>query len=500
MKRFLQSIGIIIGVILSSTLVVQAGTVLFPYGGGTGTSTVPTYGQVLVGNTQGTYTPTATTSIGIISSQWTTNGSSIYYNGGKVGIASTTPWAELSINPNGISGPVFSVGSSTATKFLITNGGKVGIGTKAPANTLDVQGGISSFKGTTATYPVYLADDVGASNITWNNSSNNFYGRLNQKGNGETVWSVNINNNDVIDNSSYGAAKFALHPQADRITYQVSGSGGVWSFGTPLYMQMSTADMFLNYPDGYQGRTIIGTSFDDGANQLQVSGSSSFGDGNLIIGNSTPVFSGAGGDGVLERGKTVDMAFNMLTLTDSSGSGYGITFNGANMNFQSAAMNFQTGSTFAIRDTPIPSHNLIGNDGASGNLDFIPYTRFIQTDSSGNAEIGTTTPNATLYTYGSIGSNPTNTATSYTIATSTDNYIRVTNTSSARTITLPLCNGKTLGNQYTVKDTSGGAGTNNITVQGNGSDLIDGASTKVINTNYGHFMFKCGVAGMWDIN
>lgn len=45
----------------------SAATILFPTGGGTGTNTVPTYGQVLVGNSGGTYTPTATSSLGIIS-------------------------------------------------------------------------------------------------------------------------------------------------------------------------------------------------------------------------------------------------------------------------------------------------------------------------------------------------------------------------------------------------------------------------------------------------
>lgn len=43
-------------------------TVLFPSGGGTGTSTAPTYGKVLVGNAGGTYTLTATSSLGITSS------------------------------------------------------------------------------------------------------------------------------------------------------------------------------------------------------------------------------------------------------------------------------------------------------------------------------------------------------------------------------------------------------------------------------------------------
>ena len=44
---------------------VKALTLLFPSGGGTGIGTAPTYGQLLVGNSGGTYTLTATSSLGI---------------------------------------------------------------------------------------------------------------------------------------------------------------------------------------------------------------------------------------------------------------------------------------------------------------------------------------------------------------------------------------------------------------------------------------------------
>lgn len=77
----------------------------------------------------------------------------------------------------------------------------------------------------------------------------------------------------------------------------------------------------------------------------------------------------------------------------------------------------------------------------------------------------------------------TATATNYT-ATSADYIIAVTSTASARTITLPAVAGTT-GRVYVIKDESGGAATNNITIDGNASETIDGATTKVINTNYG---------------
>jgi hypothetical protein len=57
---------------------------------------------------------------------------------GNVGIGTTSPWALLSVNPNGIIGPAFAIGSSTATKFIVTNGGYVGIGTNAPNSPLHI--------------------------------------------------------------------------------------------------------------------------------------------------------------------------------------------------------------------------------------------------------------------------------------------------------------------------------------------------------------------------
>lgn len=84
----------------------------------------------------------------------------------------------------------------------------------------------------------------------------------------------------------------------------------------------------------------------------------------------------------------------------------------------------------------------------------------------------------------------TATATTYT-ALLTDHIIGVTSTAAARTINLPVAASAGEGFILIVKDESGGAGTNNITIDGDGSETIDGATTKVINTNYGAVRLYC---------
>jgi len=64
-----------------------------------------------------------------------------------------------------------------------------------------------------------------------------------------------------------------------------------------------------------------------------------------------------------------------------------------------------------------------------------------------------------------------------------DFYLGVTDTTSARTVTLPT--NLTRDRVFIIKDESGAAATHNISVTVNGVKTIDGATTKTISTNYG---------------
>lgn len=74
-------------------------------------------------------------------------------------------------------------------------------------------------------------------------------------------------------------------------------------------------------------------------------------------------------------------------------------------------------------------------------------------------------------------------ATAVNYSSAGEGLIAVTDTSAPRTITLSD-NDKIAGKEIEIKDESGGAGTNNITIQAQ-TGTIDGAASVLITANYG---------------
>lgn len=112
---------------------------------------------------------------------------------------------------------------------------------------------------------------------------------------------------------------------------------------------------------------------------------------------------------------------------------------------------------------------------------------------------GTNTPKSGVDIKKSLGLNRTTVNdTSYTIA-DTDLVVAFIALTSARTVTLPAAATAGERRTYVVKDEVGNAATWNITIDGNGSEKIDGSLTKVISTNYGSVTLYCDGANWFTI-
>lgn len=79
-------------------------------------------------------------------------------------------------------------------------------------------------------------------------------------------------------------------------------------------------------------------------------------------------------------------------------------------------------------------------------------------------------------------------------------YFIAVNTSSARSITLPAANSVAAGRHYMIKDKSGSAATNNISIILNGADTCEGLSaTKLLQTNFGCWDLVSDGVSAWYI-
>ncbi len=83
--------------------------------------------QLFLGNAGGTNT--------LINS-----GGSSYFNGGSLGIGTTTPSATLAVNSTA-GATAFAIGSSTGTQFIIDANNKIGVGTSSPQGGIDLNNG-----------------------------------------------------------------------------------------------------------------------------------------------------------------------------------------------------------------------------------------------------------------------------------------------------------------------------------------------------------------------
>lgn len=190
----------------------------------------------------------------------------------------------------------------------------------------------------------------------------------------------------------------------------------------------------------------------------------------------------ASGQGVYFRNYTDKISIRRALVKDCTGFGIQMSASGGGQNYIGEVIAEDTRGASALMSRGIQV------DGSSGTLNvgrwqISGYTGQSINISAGGVQFGDNKRSAQ--------------AGNYTIVAADPDYIGVTSTAAARTITLPTANLLTAGRTFVIKDESGAAGTNNITVQRGSTDTIDGATTKVISTNYGSVRVYTDGSSKW---
>jgi len=261
-----------------------------------------------------------------------------------------------------------------------------------------------------------------------------------------TGWMFQFSNNStgtltVNNNGGSGVATIPAGGNATMMATDVSTSNGTWnvSFVMPSNASYGTAGITVT-------GTITATSTVSGSN---LSGTNT-GDVTLAAVGSSPSANAATLSGQVLTLQPVDATHPGVVTTGTQ------TMAGAKTFSSALTVSDATASTSTTTGALI----VTGGHGIGGSLSFGGGINL----ASGNTV--------------AISSN---------VSVQSTDYILLVSTAAARTITLPAPSGRRC---FYIKDSTGQAGTNNITVARNASETIDGtAASKILGTDWGSWLF-----------
>lgn len=189
-------------------------------------------------------------------------------------------------------------------------------------------------------------------------------------------------------------------------------------------------------------------------------------------------------------------AFEAIDSHDhSSGKGVQIPTTGLNIN---AHLNFQGTKAYNLFSTQY-SNQATALTGASNALSISTTSGDLYwTNSAGNS-VQITSGGAVITSPGTVTAlEATAVNTNVTISPSDTFVVLLVDTTSSRTIDLPLASTVATGRIYIIKDKSGLSNTNPVTVARQGSDTIDGATSYSLASNYGAKMYIGDGVSSWS--
>jgi len=170
----------------------------------------------------------------------------------------------------------------------------------------------------------------------------------------------------------------------------------------------------------------------------------------------------------------------------------GININ-ANLDFNDFSATDLLSTKFTSQGSPLSgASNANSVSVSSGNLYYVNGSGVSVQITSGSS-LSSTPSSLSTVEYQSVTSN--------LVIGSGDSfsYLAV-DTTSPRSITLPLASAVDTGRVYIIKDISGQSNTNNITVTAAGSDVIDGSATATLDSNFGSIFLVGDGSGNWYIS
>ncbi len=272
----------------------------------------------------------------------------------------------------------------------------------------------------------------------------------------------------------------------------IAASGDIWalrnSAGSEVLRVLSTGVLVpgsdntydlgssaLSWKDAHiQGAATLGSASVTGAatvgTTLGVTGASTFTgstthNGDVTLGNAAT-------DAVTMAGRVY--ATDKLDVTGATALASTLAVTGASTFTGSTTHNGDVNLGNAGTDAITMAGAVYANDNVTLGNDLADAI-----DINGTADI------ASVRFSGYINGTIKDTPSDYTVIAGTDHFVAVSNTDSARTVYLPTAASVGTGGIIVVKDTSGAANSNNITVEGSGDETIDGAANKAIDTAYG---------------